>query len=301
MTDRRLYDVDRDGRRAAPVERLADAHVHFRGDTEELESLLDISRKYNVEYLFIICPFGNRDAVGILEKYESMGERIIPLCRINMEDNDPDSIDRAYDAGFWGIKCISPSHSYDNRFYDPLYERAQDKGMPLLFHTGILAKNDQTYSAGSGMSLMRGDTLDTVATRFPELLIQGAHLGCPNITEAVQACVYSPNLVWDTSGGCRHILEKNPALLSAALNHHSELWNSIMWATDISSPFFRPEYADGWPNCYEYFLAYWQVVMSKIDPVPDTEQLDGFFCGNAERWVERIRKLRSKAAGIAGG
>ena len=290
--DPRLTDFDWDAKQAAPVLKLADPHVHYRNDKEQLETLLKVSIEYNVEYLFINCPLDNFEAVTVFEKYEKIGKRIIPYFMIDMTGNNPEIIDKAYDAGFWGIKCISPSHPYDDMFYDPVFKRAEDKGMPLLFHTGLLSKGKLTYKAGCGMSLMRGDMLDTLATRYPDLLIQGAHLGCPNIMEAIQTCIYSPNLIWDVSGGCRHIIDKEPNLFSAAVNKRDELWNNIMWATDTSTGYFAPEYSDGWPSHYEYQLAYWQKIMSKTDPVPDTEQLDKFFCKNAQSWVKRIKEKR---------
>ncbi len=36
------------------------------------------------------------------------------------------------------------------------------------------------------------------------------------------------------------ILDKNPALLSAAVNRREELWDNIMWATDTSTGYFSP-------------------------------------------------------------
>ena len=65
-----------------------------------------------------------------------------------------------------------------------------------------------------------------------------------------------------------------------------------MWATDTTTGFFRPEVSDGWPTQYEYQLAYWQDILSRFPTSPTSEQLDGFFHGNAKRWLERIKENR---------
>lgn len=290
--DTRLTGFNWEERTAAPLSRLCDTHTHYRGNEDHLQNLLEVTRKYNVNRLFINCPLNDLGAVNVFEKYEKIGERIIPFYHLDMRENNPDIVTRAFDAGFWGLKCISPTHAYDDPFYDPVFSRAQALGMPLLCHTGLLSKSAETTNAGSGMSLMRADMMDTLATRYPELLIQGAHIGTPNIMEALLTCVYSPNLMWDASGGCRHLLIRNPLLMSAAMEHNPGIWNHLTWATDTTQGVFEPKYADGWKTQYEYQIAFWQRILSKMDPRPDTGQLDAFFFKNAETWVDRIRKKR---------
>jgi len=291
--DPRLSDFDLDARRAAPVGKLIDPHVHYRGRIDDLETLANVFERYHVECMFLIC---GRDAgpqwLREVDRYFTIGQQVIPFYRIDMKQSDPQGVRAAYDMGFWGIKCIGPSCAYDDHFYDPVYAEAQQLGMPMLFHTGLLAKSGADPETGTGMSLMRADSLDTIAARFPELLIQGAHLGNPEIASAILSSVYSDNVIWDASGGCRHLLRVDPKILAAPLCGRAQLWDRIMFATDTASGVFSPEHADGWPTVYEYQLAFWQDILSRMPEPPNSEQLDGFFYVNAHRWLDRIKQQR---------
>jgi len=292
--DSRLTGFDWDARKCAPVGRLCDTHTHYNGKKEGLEILVRTGEQYNVEMIHLISMSGDPEqCMADMAEFYRMGENCIPFHRVDMTTNDDGQVQRAYDAGFWGIKCISPDRAYDDHYYDPIYAKAQELGMPLLFHVGLMGKTGRPRDIGCGMSLMRSDMLDTLESRFPELLIQGAHLGAPNIAEAILACTYAPNLMWDASGGCRHLLQVDPNLLAAPLNGRRQLWKCMTWATDTTTGVFRPEYSDGWPTQYEYQIAYYEDVFSRMPVPPDSEELDDFFFGNALRWAERIRAKRS--------
>ncbi|MGH3749872.1 MAG: amidohydrolase family protein, partial [Micromonosporaceae bacterium] len=92
-------------------------------------------------------------------------------------------IRRCKELGLHGIGEFNPArqHFYPNdpRFY-PLWQEAQDAGLPLLFHSGYAA-------AGSGRPGGRGVKLkycqplhlDDVAADFPDLKIISAHPSWP--------------------------------------------------------------------------------------------------------------------------
>lgn len=292
--DPRLALVDWDGRKAARMERLIDPHVHYSGKKEALATLAKVTRDHRVECLFLISGLNaGKEWFRDVEEHFAVGKSVVPFYWMDLRQNNPDSVQKAYDLGFWGLKFIAPSHAYDDRFYDPLFAKAQELRMPILFHTGLLGKGPQPQRTGAGMSLMRPDMLDTIASRFPELLLQGAHLGSPYIAEAVCTTIYSPNLMWDLSGGCRHLLQVNPLLLAAPINGRPGIWKKFMWATDTVSGVFPPQYADGWPTQYEYQLATWQRILASLPVPPNTEELDGFFYGNARRRLDEIIAQRT--------
>ena len=293
--DPRLVKFDWEGRKAAPVERLMEPHAHYSGNRPALETLVGVLRTYRVECIFLISgPEAGKAWFQDVEQHLVVGRSVIPFYWMDLRQNNPDSVQKAYDLGFWGLKFIGPSHAYDDHFYDPLFARAQELRMPILFHTGLLGKGPSAIATGTGMSLMRPDTLDTIATRFPELLLQGAHLGSPYIAEAVCTTIYSPNLMWDASGGCRHLLQVNPLLLAAPLRGRPGMWSRIMWSTDTSSGMFSKEHSDGWSSQFEYQLAVWQEILSRLPTPPTTEELDGFFYGNAKRRMEEIIARRNR-------
>jgi predicted TIM-barrel fold metal-dependent hydrolase len=224
------------------------------------------------------------DAFGI-------GEGAIPFHKLDLKSNDAAQVDRAYDLGFWGLKWIGNSVAYDDHWFDPLLVRAQQRHMACLFHTGVLAGGQET---GSGMSLMRADQLDTVAKRYPQLLIQGAHLGCPDIEAAIWGSEFCDNLIWDCSGGCRFHCEANPLILHSATHRRRNAWRAITFGTDSTQGLYPPQWADGWPSKIEHRTAEWQKILAALPVPPTSEQLDDFFYDNARRWVERIRAGRGK-------
>ena len=51
-----------------------------------------------------------------------------------------DEVSRLKDKGFTGLKAISPVKNYDDESFFPAYARAEELGMPILFHVGIISK-----------------------------------------------------------------------------------------------------------------------------------------------------------------
>lgn len=282
-----------EGRHAGPVEKLADTHVHYSGKGEDLEMLAKAAQVNRLETMFMI-EWQLPDPARWLREVDAtfgIGKVAVPFTRIDLRSNDPAQIDRAYDLGFWGLKWIGNSIAYDDHWFDPLLARAQELGMACLFHTGVLSGGTE---AGAGMSLMRADQMDTVAKRYPALLIQGAHLGCPNIEEAVWGSEFCDNLVWDCSGGCRFHCQANPYLLHSAVHRRSRAWKSIMFGSDTTQGLYPPEHADGWPSKIEHRLAEWHSILAALPVPPTGEQLADFHHGNARRWMERIRANRKR-------
>jgi hypothetical protein len=290
--DPRLTDFSWEERRAAPVARLIDPHVHHTGKPEDTDQLMVVADRYHVESLNLIFWDKFKSDIKMAGKWGKIGERIIPYLELDLTKNDTSAVDAAYDLGYWGLKFICPQRAYDDRFYEPLLTRAEELGMPCLFHTGVLGTPEEKRRVGCGMSLMRADMLDTIANRHPELLIQGAHLGNPDAATAIRTAQYSPNLLWDTSGGIRFVMEANPLLFHTAVHHIGTAWNSIMWSTDTTTGLFPPQWADGWPTQFEYQLCMWQKILAAQPVKPTTEQLDKYFYGNARRRLDAIQKKR---------
>ena len=102
--------------------------------------------------------------------------RLIPFCDINpymFTDLGEELRRKVNDDGFRGIKLYPTYQHYylnDRRMY-PLYQAAQDLGIPVLIHTGT--------SVFKGSRLKYGDPLhlDDVAGDFPYLNLVMAHSG----------------------------------------------------------------------------------------------------------------------------
>ena len=102
--------------------------------------------------------------------------RLIPFCDINpylFNDLGSELRRKVNEDGFRGVKLYPTYQHYflnDQRMY-PLYNAAQDLGIPVLIHTGS--------SVFKGARLKYGDPLhlDDVATDFPQLNLVMAHSG----------------------------------------------------------------------------------------------------------------------------
>lgn len=113
-------------------------------------------------------------------------------------------IRRIKELGLHGIGEFNPArqHFYPNdpRFY-PLWEEAEQQGLPILFHSGYAA-------AGSGRPGGRGVKLkytqpihlDDVAADFPGLTIIGAHPSWPWTAESLAIARHKANFYIDLSG-----------------------------------------------------------------------------------------------------
>ncbi len=125
--------------------------------------------------------------------------RLIPFCNINIHlTEDPLGEFREYlDAGVRGLK-IHPVHQlfYPNhaRLY-PLYALAQERGIPVMFHTGS--------SIFPGAKIKFGDPLylDDIAVDFPDLTIIMSHGGRGFWYDRAQFLAkIRPNVYIDVSG-----------------------------------------------------------------------------------------------------
>ncbi|HUW58220.1 MAG TPA: amidohydrolase family protein [Planctomycetota bacterium] len=147
------------------------------------------------------ASFTNEDLCPYLEKYP---DHVIGLAHIRVEGpvEGADAVTRWHDEGFAGLKIIDPCAPYDDERFFPIYERAEELGMPILFHTGWLGGIPGTASyARSHSEYMRPWHLEHVARRFHTLKIIGAHLGHPHFTEALQLVRSMENVYFDFSGG----------------------------------------------------------------------------------------------------
>jgi len=103
-------------------------------------------------------------------------KRMIPFASVNpMKDpNPPKTLVRLVkDLGVRGLKLLPPyQHFYPNEagLY-PLYERAQELEIPIMFHTGSSVFKHTKLKYGDPLHL------DDVAVDFPDLTIIQAHGG----------------------------------------------------------------------------------------------------------------------------
>jgi len=216
--------------------KVFDVHIHFcpyeKNYNMAIEHLFKYSEQNNVVKMCLISNLGKE---YIVEKAISQyPEKFIGYAHPNLDLDEPRIIKAYYERGFKGLKVINTERNYDDPKYFKFYKIAEQYGMVILFHTGVIGgiydyllderssleeeikeKNKQTNKEKkreSSSARMRSIFLDTIAIKFPNLKIIGAHLGWPEYMISCAIARWRKNLYFDISGGevvRRHIIEGN--------------------------------------------------------------------------------------------
>jgi len=129
------------------------------------------------------------------------------------------------ELGLRGIKLMPMYAGFapDERRLDPLWEYAQENGLPVLLHTGT------TFVAQAPIEYTLPRRLDWVAIRHPQLKLILAHLSHPFEGECVAVIRKHPNLFADISA-----LFYRPFQLyhSLMLVQEYGVWDKLLFGTD---------------------------------------------------------------------
>ncbi|MCU1295051.1 MAG: amidohydrolase 2 [Bryobacterales bacterium] len=203
--------------------KLIDCHVHHNGSKDFLEKLVLKLDSLQGMAMLIVEP---GDLKAAADSIKSRPDRLVGLGQIELDaPNALETIDQFHAAGFRGLGEITkPEYSYDDRRYWPLYERAEKYGMIILFHTGIVNRNNPEVPVNVSSDRMRVSTIDLIARRFPKLTIIGAHLGNPDYAWAGEVGRWNPNVYFDVSGST--LIKKQ---------EDYPFFKSIFWWTSVAS------------------------------------------------------------------
>lgn len=100
------------------------------------------------------------------------------------------------DLGLKGLKLLPHllELNANDRLIYPLYEKAQEFGVPVLFHSGT------QFDVGTKIKYCRPIDIDEVAVDFPDLKIVIAHFGWPWTEEAIAVVQRNRNVYFDIAG-----------------------------------------------------------------------------------------------------
>jgi predicted TIM-barrel fold metal-dependent hydrolase len=226
--------------------KIFDVHIHFPRNWEDLEAdnepevdrLAEVAAKAGITKGCVLTGgrFGPtyERGIEILQKYP---ELFIPVALIDPEVIDGARVQELYDMGYRGLKLIGTARDYDEPDYYSAYGKAEQLGMPVLFHMGVIgggidysithprrdaraaqmydrmmAMQDKLPARNIGAGRMSPLHLDTIANRFPRLKVIGAHLGNQgNYEYAASVARWRHNVWFDMSGGEtieRHAVER---------------------------------------------------------------------------------------------
>jgi len=207
-----------------------------------------------------VCMFG-RDNDLTLEAAKKDPDWIVAFVYIQPGEGDPDLVSRYHDRGFKGVKLIRPTANYDDEQFHPIYKQAEERGMPVLFHTGVVARGGSWEKIPEPQNVssarMHPLFLDGIARLFPRLPIVMAHLGVASFDDGGMVTKWNYNVYADLCG----------AMMSRA-RLKGEMWaferfsEALWWEGAIEKLVF----ASDWPGedmewafkCYQRFLDYVQ-------------------------------------------
>jgi uncharacterized protein len=127
------------------------------------------------------------------------GDRLVPFAGVdpNAGEESVKELKRAAkELGARGLKIHSSANSIfpsDSRMF-PIYEFCQEKGLPILFHTGTTGLGDCDIKYG------KPEYLDEVCQRFPDLKVVMAHFGWPWSDVAIAVALRNAKVFIDISG-----------------------------------------------------------------------------------------------------
>ena len=127
----------------------------------------------------------------------SMSTRFVGFASVDPHDPQaPQKLEYAIrELGLRGLKLAPPMQEFfpdESRLF-PLYRKATELGIPILFHAGM------SWEPGSRLKYGHPLRFEDVAAEFPTLRIVLAHLAWPWVVEAVALALKYPNVYLDTS------------------------------------------------------------------------------------------------------
>nr|WP_240545949.1 amidohydrolase family protein [Paenibacillus artemisiicola] len=123
--------------------------------------------------------------------------RLYGFASVNPHDEDaPDQLEHAVkELGMSGLKLAPIYQNFypDDKRYFPLYAKADELGIPILWHQGT------SFVSQGFLDASRPAMLDPIARTFPQLKMIIAHLGHPWHGECVSLIRKNPNVYADMS------------------------------------------------------------------------------------------------------
>lgn len=239
-----------------------DVHCHFPrnwdpGVDVEAEELLDrradALRSAGVTRASLLCGgrFGlpYEESLELARRHQDL---FVPSAMVDPEEITGRDVRRLQEMGYRGLKIIGTRRDYDDHRYFTVYETAEQLGMPILFHLGVIgggvdysithprrdaqAAQTMTRMREMGRNFLRDVSairmrpfhLDTIANNFPDLKVIGAHLGgTGNYDETASVARWRHNVLFDMSGGVtieRHAMDRD--LIGKEIGVEKLVWGS---------------------------------------------------------------------------
>jgi len=215
---------------------IIDAHTHYWDERHYPDGLLAEYDRLGIDMGCISglgALFGLGDNGDVEEAFRRHPDRLVGFGYIRLGRDDAALVDELFNRGFKGLKFTCPLENYDHKAYYPIYARAEELGMPALFHSGIVTTREKGRRWDISSARMRPVFLDTIAHAFPSLHIICAHMGVPWYDEATTMARILDNIYVDITGapqGWR--LQKDVAFFQE-LFYWEGAYDKVLWGTDV--------------------------------------------------------------------
>jgi uncharacterized protein len=226
-----------------------DFHYHYADQNGFIEGLIKEMDTSGVDITLLMggpeegfweyknCGFASNEKV--LEAVRKYPDRLIGNVYIDPRDPDAiETVDKFVNEGFKCVKMFPPVGFYpDDERYFPLYEKIEEYGIPVLFHSG--QTNIQIISKVPGVRKATNSkygnpmNFDMIARLFPKMPIVLAHMGYPHFVEAWSVCHANKNIYLDVAGSGPWT-EGIPIVFNA-LGGHSFIpidFKKVIWGSD---------------------------------------------------------------------
>jgi predicted TIM-barrel fold metal-dependent hydrolase len=227
---------------------VIDAHNHAgirHGAAQTGEDLVKKMDQTGVDKA-VIFPFVEGDfSNDVMNDYhKQFPDRLIPFCAVNpwLKERAVQELMRCVDdLGFKGLKLHPTLHGYhlaDHGLVDPIFQMAQDLGIPIICHGASDLYNNPLEFA-------------EMARTFPEVPLIMAHMGFFwSVDQAIELAKSIPNLYLETSRA--PIFEINVAVKE--LGPQKVIWGTDSPFVDYEWEFKKMERAADSREAYEWIV-----------------------------------------------
>ena len=246
----------------------ADIHTHLWPADRTIPSLVKSFAAIGAETEYVMSPEGLLESLGDIdmaviatlspggrasntelesyheytaEQVKKYPDRFMAFCSADPHDPEgslpyiEDYIER---RGFVGLKLhpnVQEFYANDPGMF-PIYERMQEYGLPVMFHTGGIGVMPFCDKFG------RCEYLDEVACRFPDMAIIMGHAGRGNYTETASILRKHPNVYADISANSARMPGQEHGILA-------ELVKTVkLWSGSVDKLLFGSDYPYYFPN-----------------------------------------------------
>lgn len=183
-----------------PSGRIVDMHVHFEDKNPNfIGDLVKLGERLNLTAC-VLTPYLNRKVVADAAK--QYPARIVPLGSVDLDATDVvRQVEELHALGYRGLGELEfVKKPFTDPSYMPVYELANRYGWVVLFHTGIVLRQNFDEPENVASYRMRAFHVEEIARRFPKITALGAHCGNPEYEWAGEVARWNPNVFFDLSG-----------------------------------------------------------------------------------------------------